>query len=208
MIAMPNLTKEQQLMLLGIIASILIGLGVMAFQHYFMRADNNNIMIETPKGEPAALPASEIIVHVSGAVRHEGVYKLKFGDRLLDAVNEAGGAVANADLSAVNLAEAVKDGEKIMVPVKQAAVEVISADQNIGLPAGKVRTSAAPSQKVNINTADQKALDSLPGIGAATAQAIIEYRVKNGPFSRVEQIMEVPRIGQAKFARIKDRIMI
>ena len=195
-------------MLLGIIASILIGLGVMAFQHYFMRADNNNIMIETPKGEPAALPASEIIVHVSGAVRHEGVYKLKFGDRLLDAVNEAGGAVANADLSAVNLAEAVKDGEKIMVPVKQAAVEVISADQNIGLPAGKVRTSAAPSQKVNINTADQKALDSLPGIGAATAQAIIEYRVKNGPFSRVEQIMEVPRIGQAKFARIKDRIMI
>lgn len=141
-------------------------------------------------------------------MRREGVYKLKFGDRLLDAVNEAGGAVANADLSVVNLAEVVKDGEKIMIPIKQIAAESVSDDQNTSLPADKAKTSAAPLQKVNINTADEKALDSLPGVGPSTAQAIIEYRAKSGPFSRTEQIMEVPRIGKAKFERIKNKIII
>lgn len=193
-----NLTKEQQLILIGIIASIIVGLGVMACQHYFARPADN-IPVEAPK--MAAASAPEIIVHISGAVRREGVYKLKYGDRLLDALNEAGGAAANADLSVLNLAEVVKDGEKIMVPAKQAPAESVYANQ----PGG---AAAAAFQKVNINTADETALDSLPGVGPATAKAIVEYRRTNGPFCRPEQITEIPRFGKAKFEKIKDKITL
>jgi len=192
-----NLTKEQQLILLGLIASIVVGLGVMAYRH-FQGEPTNAIVIENPK---TFQPSVQILVHISGAVRREGVYKLKFGDRLLDAIKEAGGVLPNADLSALNLAEPVKDGEKIVVPVKRVVIEGLSGDPD-------TRISGTALRKVNLNTADEKALDSLPGVGPSTAKAIIEYRRTNGPFARVEQIMEIPRFGKSKFEKIKDRITI
>jgi competence protein ComEA len=187
-----NLTKEQQLILLGLIASIAVGVGVMAYRHFFA-VSNSDIIIETPKFAQANLPAPQVLVHISGAVRKDGVYKMELGDRLLDAIKMAGGALPSADLSAVNLAEPVKDGVKIIIPVKQEVLE---------------RGSGTSSGKVNITAADENALDSLPGVGPSTAKAIIEYRRTNGPFTRLEQIMEIPRFGKAKFERIKDKITI
>jgi len=192
-----NLTKEQQLILLGLIASIVVGLGVMAYRH-FLGEPTSAIVIENPK---VVQPSVKILVHISGAVRREGVYKLKFGDRLLDAIKEAGGVLPNADLSALNLAELAKDGEKIIVPVKQEVLERISGNPD-------TRISGTSQRKVNLNIADEKVLDSLPGVGPSTAKAIIEYRRTNGPFARIEQIMEIPRFGKSKFERIKDRITI
>jgi len=192
-----NLTKEQQLILLGLIASIVVGLGVMAYRH-FQGETTTAIVIENPK---TSQPSVQILVHISGSVRREGVYKLKIGDRLLDVIKEAGGALPTADLSALNLAEPAKDGEKIIVPVKQEVLERISGNPD-------TRISGTSQRKVNLNIADEKTLDSLPGIGPSTAKAIIEYRRTNGPFARIEQIMEIPRFGKSKFERIKDRITI
>jgi competence protein ComEA len=193
-----NLTKEQQLLLLGLIASIVVGLGVTAYRYYFT-ASPQGIVIEEPKNQPT--PAPTAMVHVCGAVRREGVYRLKLGGRLLEVLEAAGGALPSADLSALNLAEPVKDGLKVVVPVKREVVEGISGIQ-------ESRGSGTHASRVNINVADEKALDLLPGVGPSTARAIVEYRRTNGPFTRVEQIMEIPRFGKAKYERIKDRITI
>ncbi len=192
-----NLSKEQQLLLLGLVASIIVGLGVTAYRHFFT-GPSQGIAIEEPK---ATAQSFTVMVHVCGAVRREGVYKLNPGDRLLDAIKAAGGTLPLADLSALNLAEVVKDGLKVIVPVKREVFDRISGDQDI-------RTSGTRSSKVNLNTADEKALDSLPGIGPSTAKAIIEYRRNNGPFTRIEQIMEIPRFGKSKFEKIKDRLTL
>ena len=196
-----NLTKEQQLIILGLIASIVVGLGIMAFRHFAGQSFGGGIVIEKPKGGHSMIQTPTVMVHVSGAVGREGVYKLNSGDRLLDALELAGGALPNADLSAVNLAETVKDGERVIIPLKRIVIERASGNQDI-------RVLGTSLRKVNLNTADEKALDSLPGVGPATAKAIIEYRRTNGPFARIEQIMEIPRFGRAKFEKLKDRIAI
>lgn len=133
-----SLTKEQQLILLGLVVSIVVGLGVMAYRH-FSEKPTGEIVIKRPKGDEQVSQRIGVVVHISGAVRREGVYKLNPGDRLLDAIKIAGGAFPLADLSAINLAEPVKDGEKIVVPVKREEREGISGDQDTGLPAAKVR---------------------------------------------------------------------
>lgn len=199
-----NLTKEQQLIVMGIIASIIIGLGVTTYKHLFERPANV-IKIDRQLSQPTT-----ITVHVCGAVAREGVYKLKVGDRLLEAINLAGGTQVNADLSSLNLAEVIKDGQKIEVPLKRAntpAAAVIEERPAIGQVENK-RNKVAANQIVNLNTASEKQLDALPGVGPATARAIVEYRKTKGPFRRVEQIMEIPRFGKSKFERIKNTIII
>ncbi len=187
-----NLSKEQQLILFGLVVSIVLGLGVMAYRQ------TAGIKGSDVEEEPAGIERREqdvrMTVHVTGAVREEGVYRLKPGDRLMDAIALAGGALPLADLSAVNLAEPIKDCQKIAVPLK--IIEV------------KEDMAGSGTARVHINSADEKALDGLPGIGAQTAKIIIEYRRKNGPFARIEQLMEIPRFGKSKLEKIKDRITL
>ncbi len=182
-----RLTKEQQLLLLGLIASIVVGLAVMLVRPLFFDQQPQQMLIEQPQAAPA------LLVHICGAVKREGVFKLKPGDRILDALTLAGGALPTADLSGLNLAEPVKDGQKIIVPAKLTVI---------------VQSNTAVGARINLNTADEKALDSLPGIGATTAKQIVDYRRTNGPFIKPEQIMELPRFGKSKFERIKGMITI
>ncbi|MBU0671821.1 MAG: helix-hairpin-helix domain-containing protein [Candidatus Margulisbacteria bacterium] len=197
-----ELTREQQLILLGLVLVIVSGLGVMAFRH-FAADPANEILIEAPEPQQniPQLDTSKIIVHITGAVKHEGVYKLKLGDRLIDALALAGGATALADLSAINLAEKVKDGQKVNIPVKQITVERVSGHQNIG-------RSEGTSGKISINAASEKDLCKVQGIGPTTAKKIIEYRSTNGPFPKIEDVMKVKSIGKSKFGKIKDQICI
>ncbi|HVN67173.1 MAG TPA: ComEA family DNA-binding protein [Candidatus Sulfotelmatobacter sp.] len=201
-----KLTKEQQLILIGLIASIVIGLGVMAFRPFFTSSQQQPQLVVQPKGGQA--PRVSVTVQVCGAVRREGVYKLGPGDRILEALALAGGAQPLADLSAVNLAETLKDGEKILIPLKPPPVsDQANADQAVqsNRPNNKAAFSGV---KININTADEQTLDSLPGVGPATAKAIVEYRRVNGAFAKPEQIMEIPRFGKSKFERVKNMIII
>src|SRR3989338_8193102 len=188
---MPELSKEQQLIILGLVSLIITGLSVMAFRHFFP-AESSEIMIEESKLSSPIMDVAEIIVHVSGAVNGEGVYKLKTGDRVIDAIEMAGGATSQADLPSVNLAEKVKDGQKVNIPVKVQSVERVSG--NSGL-----RSLGTAPGKININSASASELCKINGIGPGTAAKIIEYRSSNGSFSKIEDIMKVKTIGQGKF---------
>ena len=148
-----------------------------------------------------------VVVDVDGAVASPGVYRLTEGARVQDAVASAGGLAPDADTSQVNLAAPVSDGQKVLIP-RQGESPTPAATTGVGTAgAGTAGTQAAPGL-VNINTANAALLDTLPGVGASTAQAIIDDRAQNGPFASVEDLMRVSGIGEKKFAKLKDRIRV
>jgi competence protein ComEA len=199
-----ELSREQQLILLGIIAVIASGLLVM-FLRYFYPAVFNATKLE----ERISLPASSslasteaLLVHISGAVKKEGVFLLQYGDRVFDAIKLAGGVEEDADISSLNLAAHLKDGDKLFIPVKPTFTAAIS-DNRLSGKAGKKHTA-----KINLNTANEQELQGVPGVGPVTAQKIIDYRTTYGPFSQIEDVMKTKGIGKGKFEKMKDFIVI
>ena len=150
---------------------------------------------EADAGEVAE--ASTVVVHVDGAVASAGVYELAEGARVADAVESAGGLLEGADTTSLNLAAPLSDGEKVHVPVVGEDVA--------GTGAG---TGGAGPSVVDINTAGVEELDALPGVGEATARAIVEDRETNGPFSTPEDLMRVSGIGEKKFAKLEGLIRV
>jgi competence protein ComEA len=153
---------------------------------------------QTP-GEAAPAAQKPVIVHVAGAVKLPGVYTLPEGARVIEAVEAAGGALPDADLHALNLAEPLFDGRKVTVPVM--------AGQE---PGG--HTVSPPSQpadgRVNINTATAEELEKLPGIGPAKAQAIVRDREQNGLFRRVEDLARVTGIGPKTVENLREHATV
>lgn len=156
---------------------------------------------------PEAGAADEVVVHVSGAVERPGVYRLKAGARVHDAVLAAG-PLPEAASHALNLAARLRDGEKIYVP----AVGDL-ANEGGGLPVEALGAShrpggepeaGAPGARVNVNRAGVEELTAVPGIGPALAQRIVEYRQQAGGFSQVEDLLGVRGIGPAKLAQVKE----
>jgi competence protein ComEA len=143
-------------------------------------------------------PAAILIVDVAGAVRQPGVYEFAEGDRVIDAIERAGGSMPKADLSLLNLAAPLVDGTQILVP-KAGAVAT-------GAPGGTPGTST--SGLINVNTASATELETLSGIGEVLAATIIEYRTQNGPFVSVEDLMDVSGIGPATLDEIRDQVTV
>lgn len=188
-----------------------------------VRRDDNapiQILLPTPEARAAAARASSgvasvdggttpaISVYVSGAVRNPGVYPLREDARLADALAAAGGATGDAVLESVNLARRIKDEEHYHIPrvgetlppapstaVGQALAPVVSASEEEG-------------GLIDLNSASEALLDTLPGIGKTLASAIVDYRESNGPFSSVEDITKVPRIGPATYEKIRDLVTV
>lgn len=159
---------------------------------------------------PAAAPATErasvavaapravgALVHVVGAVRRAGVYRVGAGKRIEDAIRLAGGATAHADLQAINLAAKVADGQQIVVPRRGAAPAGVSA-----VP------GAAASAPVNLNTATAEQLDTLDGVGPTTAQKILAFRQQHGGFSSINDLAQIPGIGPKKLAALKPQVTV
>ncbi len=159
----------------------------------------NNTQEETKK---------EIVVHVTGEVKKEGVVYLEEGSRVVDAIKKAGGETKAADLSQVNLAYVLQDGQKIYIPNKNEKISAYISENNGENVKEDNITTKKEGTKVNINTASLEELDQLPGIGSAIAQRIIDYRSEHGEFKKVEDIQEVKGIGDAKFNEIKDDITV
>lgn len=153
---------------------------------------------------------AEITVYVTGAINKPGVVTVKEGARTADAVNACGGLLPTADAEMVNMAQVLKDGQQVRVPEKAVPETTAAAKSGSVNPAAKSGTSskAAPSGPVNINTASAEELDTLPGIGPAMAQRIIEFRETEGAFTSIEDIKKVKGIGEAKFEKMKDKICI
>ena len=148
----------------------------------------------------------KIVVHITGEVKKEGVIHLNKGDRIIDAIKKAGGETKQADLSQVNLAYELQDGQKIYIPNKNEKISKYIVDENGNTNINSLNSKE--EEKVNINTANQSELDSLPGIGPATAQKIIEYRNQNGNFKKIEDLQNVKGIGQAKYEEIRNNIEV
>jgi competence protein ComEA len=152
---------------------------------------------------PSASPAPSVLfVHVAGLVRRPGVYEFRQGDRIIDAVQAAGGPRAKADLDLLNLAELLTDGEQILVPPHGAAPPVAPPPGSVGT------TPGASGGLVNVNTATETELETLPGIGPVTAAEIIAYRTEHGPFPTVDALDDVSGIGPATMEQLRPLVTV
>ena len=148
-------------------------------------------------GLPAARSRPVLVIHVVGAVRRPGLYRLAEGARAADAVSRAGGPTANADLEAIDLAAPIADGQQVAVPRRDDAG--VSPAPHPSPGAGL----AARMGPVHLNTATVEQLDALPGLGPATAQKIVDYRRKHGSFRSVDELDAIPGIGLAKIDQLR-----
>ena len=151
---------------------------------------------------PEDAPEERIVVYVVGGVNQPGVVTLQAGARTVDAVNACGGVLPTADLEQVNMAQPLKDGMQVRVPEK-TGIGQAAKPPGAGNGAGK-----SPDGRININTADEKELDELPGVGPAMAKRIIEYRQSQGMFQSPEDLKKVRGIGDAKYEKMKDKIRV
>ena len=144
--------------------------------------------------DDAALPSPRIVVHVVGAVRRSGLYRVRDGARVADAITRAGGPTGKADLAAVNLAAPVADGQQIVVPRR--------------LPPGTLRTDGAVAAggKVSLSSATVDELDALPGIGPVTAEKIVAWRAEHGPLRSADDLDAIPGIGPARVEQLRDLV--
>lgn len=151
---------------------------------------------EHQKKEEAELP---IVIDVKGSVQNPGIYTMKDGERIDDAINKAGGFTKNAEVTAVNLAQKVTDEMVVYVP-SEGEKELTS------IPVGG--TDTEKSALININNAQSEELQKLNGVGPSKAEAIITYREENGPFKAPEDIMNVSGFGEKSFEKIKEQITV
>jgi len=144
--------------------------------------------------------AGPILVDVAGWVRHPGVYEFASGDRVVDAIEAAGGARPGAELATLNLAAPLADGSQVLVPKRGE----IAVPGSATAPGG----SASGDALVNVNTASATDLEALPGVGEVIAQAIVDYRTQHGRFRTVDDLLDVSGIGDATLAEIRDLVTV
>lgn len=214
-----HVTQVKTPVLVGVCAAVLVvvifiaqGLyGAFASDSFeITKAETQNTQAVSEEGEEGSANSTKsVYVHVAGAVNNPGVFTIDEGSRLFDAVEAAGGFTENAASAALNLARVVEDGEQIMVFSVQ---EYEAASAAAGSQGARVEASTgtinSPTGKVNINTAQQAELETLPGIGEATAKKIIAYREANGSFATIESLKDVSGIGDKKYADLADMICV
>jgi competence protein ComEA len=182
--------SRNQKIALSIIAAIVLSLsGLIVLR-------GNTQINAAPEIIPITIAEPEIFVDVTGAVNNPGVYTLTGRSRVIDAIKAAGDSAPGADLSTINLARVLNDGEQIYV------------DSTVVNSAGQRVSKKVPSGPININRATLRQLDALDGIGPVIAGRIIEYRKKNGSFLTIDDLQKVSGIGAAKFAQIKSKVRI
>ena len=218
---MKQISKKQKIILifLGIVA--VIGITYYSYtneknieisQENELEVENetNEINVDEENSEKIAT----IKVHVSGAVKNEGVYELEEDARIADAIEKAGGVSDIANMKNVNLASKLEDGMKIYIPKQGEDVLENNLEENSNNKETTLGGSGTNSNvgnekgKININKATKEELDTLPGIGESTAQKIIKYREEHGSFKNIEELKEVKGIGDTKYEEIKDLVDI
>lgn len=211
-----NFSKNQQFAILALVAFALLGLTYGGFRasgrasgqevSVVDRTKSNGVDVVAPSSQASDPIAASVVVHVAGCVKKPGVYTLKPGSRLVDAVHMAGGPTSVADMDAVNLASKIKDSQQILIPEKRMqgmpTLPIIVAAPSKGQRMLRATSTVDVPQIVNINTATIEELDKLPGVGPATAAKIIEYRTQIGRFSSIEQLEDVRGIGPKKLEKM------
>jgi competence protein ComEA len=196
---MPVLNRSQ-LATYALAAVLVVVLGVRFMQRQ-ARGGTRSAPVAKPARVSIERPASTVaLVHVAGAVRHPGVYRLRDGDRVKDAVARAGGARASADVNAINLAAKVSDGQQVVVP-KRGGAAPVGGDPSAA-------DGAAPQTPISLNSATADQLDTLDGVGPATAQKILDWRREHGGFQSIDDLGEVPGIGPKRLAALRGKVQL
>jgi competence protein ComEA len=188
--------SRRELVLLVVVGLVgLAGAGL-----WYVRSLPAPVAVRTAPRSPEASPTPAVVfVHVAGWVRRPGVYELHEGDRVIDAIELAGGPRRGAQTSALNLAAVLTDGQQVLVPGPAPPSGTGTLPESGSTPAPML---------VNVNTAAPEELETLPGIGEVLAQAIIAYREEHGPFTSVEELEEVSGIGPATLEEIRDLVTV
>ena len=189
---MPDVPVSRRTLLLGALALAL----ALLLANRVLR-DAGTASLGEPSGSPAgaaqAAPVqARLVVHVVGAVRRPGLYRLPQGARIADAVERAAGATRRADLSLINLAAPLADGMQVVVPARARP------------GAGGDASAAAAAGPVHLNTATLEELDTLPGVGPVTAQKILDYRQQHGAFASIDELDAIPGIGPARLEQLRE----
>lgn len=172
---------------LPLIGALLVGL-LLAGVLFLLTSQPRGVPVELlPPPTPAPMR-----IHVAGAVRRPGVYELRPGSIVRDAVEAAGGVVDEAELANINLAAGLAEGQRVYIP--EAGEQALAVESNSAL--------------VPINTATAPQLEQLPGIGPVLAQNIVDYRERYGPYQRLEDLLEVDGIGPAKLEALRDLVLV
>lgn len=187
---LPALTPSRRRLLAGLVLAVLVVvLGVRHFAGSVAAPASSFAPIRA--AAPARAAPRRIVVDVAGAVQRPGLYRLAAGTRIADAVAMAGGATRKADVTLVNLAAPLADGEQVLVPVR----------------GGASSAGGSPTAPLDLNSASAEQLDALPGIGPATAAKIVAFRQEHGPFHSVDDLDAVPGIGASRIAQLKGLVI-
>ena len=191
---LPEISRQQAIVICVLVLVLLVGAGkLLGARHPAVQRRAQVKLVGATSGSRA-----QLLVDVSGAVRRPGVYKLSAGSRINDALLKAGGETEKADLTLVNRAASLTDGQQVLVPEKVTATAAATSS------GGSAPATTAP---VRLNSATLEQLDELPGVGPSTAQRIIDYRTANGPFKSVDELDSVSGIGPAKLAELRDLVV-
>ena len=202
-----RLSSLSRVELLGLAAVLVVTLGGAGF--WYVRSLPRPVEVaELRPGSSGAVgtasaspsPSVVVLVDVAGWVRHPGVYEFAEGSRIIDAIEAAGGARTGALLQALNLAAPLVDGTQVLVPRE--------GDPGAVAPSAGGSTAGATGGLINVNTASASELDVLPGIGEVLAQRIIDYRTEHGPFTSVDQLIDVSGIGDAVLGSIRELVTV
>jgi competence protein ComEA len=202
---MPNGLSRTELVTYAVCAVVVVVLGLKVLHRDAAPAQatggpatSGSVSVAAPRAAAAGA-----LVHVVGAVRRAGVYRVAAGKRIQDAIRLAGGATARADLQAINLAAKVADGQQVVVPRRGAA-----AAGAAGSGAASAASGGPAQAPVNLNTATAEQLDTLDGVGPSTAQKILAFRQQHGGFSSVADLTQIPGIGPKKLAALKPQVTV
>lgn len=209
---MEILNKKQKIIVvvLIIIMCIVIGYYIISKTEKYDYSDIEKIsnIIEEDQEVDDNIIENKIVIHITGEVEEEGVIELEKGARISDAIEEAGGTTEKADLSNVNLAYSLSDGQKVKIPnINEKDEEIIVVEEKAGDNI-IIEGNKSKEEKININKAAQTEIETLPGIGPSTALKIINYRNEHGKFKNIRDIKNVSGIGDSKFENIKEYICV
>ena len=209
---MEILNKKQKIIVvvLIIIMCIVIGYYIISKTEKYDYSDIEKIsnIIEEDQEVDDNIIENKIVIHITGEVEEECVIELEKGARISDAIEEAGGTTEEADLSNVNLAYSLSDGQKVKIPnINEKDEEIIVVEEKAGDNI-IIEGNKSKEEKININKAAQTEIETLPGIGPSTALKIINYRNEHGKFKNIEDIKNVSGIGESKFENIKEYICV
>ncbi len=164
----------------------------------------------SPASQPVGThtDTTQVVVHVTGAVVRPGVYSIPASSRIVDALEAAGGAIAGADLERINLAQTVTDAEQIHIPRRASSRPRATVAPRLRPRPSPTVTTVAVRKLVNINTATAAQLETLTGVGPSLAKSIITHRSQKGPFTRVDDLLNVPGIGPSKLSAMRDEVTV